>query len=281
MLQHAAMAEQLTLQRHRAALSAAASHRVGLAATVSAPRGPGRMKSRFSGVSWNKTAQRWHVQIQVDGKQPTPLGQFECEIDAAKAWDAYAIAHELPRRLNFPNAVGARQHLVVKRRSRFTGVSWYKAGAKWEAYIRFQGKQKSLGYFFDENEAARAYDKFAIDNNVNRPLNFPNDPASASHNYVPKRRASSSAASSAARKKRQKLKATVKASPRRPSVAGGAAAASASFELRPLSPSVANTAAPPAPAPSQAAIVATSAGAAAVEGGGGGAAAYASSRRAK
>lgn len=43
----------------------------------------------------------------------------------------------------------------------FKGVSWYRAGSKWEADITHKRKQFHLGYFDDEREAARAYDRKA------------------------------------------------------------------------------------------------------------------------
>jgi|2_EtaG_2_1085320.scaffolds.fasta_scaffold02099_11 hypothetical protein len=46
--------------------------------------------------------------------------------------------------------------------SRFRGVSWRKDKKKWTAVITLAGKQKHLGYFVDEAEAARAYNKAAI-----------------------------------------------------------------------------------------------------------------------
>jgi hypothetical protein len=38
-------------------------------------------------------------------------------------------------------------------------VSWYKRGNKWAASIRYDGKNRNLGYFEEEQEAARAYDR--------------------------------------------------------------------------------------------------------------------------
>ena len=43
--------------------------------------------------------------------------------------------------------------------SAFHGVGWHKHRGKWNAYVWNGGKQKGLGYFNDEVEAARAYDK--------------------------------------------------------------------------------------------------------------------------
>lgn len=45
--------------------------------------------------------------------------------------------------------------------STFKGVSWNKAGGKWAANIKIDGKTKHIGCFTDELEAARAYDEAA------------------------------------------------------------------------------------------------------------------------
>lgn len=45
--------------------------------------------------------------------------------------------------------------------SQYCGVSQHKANKKWRAQIIASGNRKSLGYFTDETEAARAYDAAA------------------------------------------------------------------------------------------------------------------------
>jgi len=45
--------------------------------------------------------------------------------------------------------------------SQYKGVCWNKRSGKWVVYIWFDGKQWSLGYFTDEEDAAKAYDKAA------------------------------------------------------------------------------------------------------------------------
>ena len=44
--------------------------------------------------------------------------------------------------------------------SRFRGVGWHKKNGKWQARCHHAFRERSLGYFDDELEAARAYDKY-------------------------------------------------------------------------------------------------------------------------
>lgn len=46
--------------------------------------------------------------------------------------------------------------------SQYKGVSWSKSKKKWVAAIKCDGKTKFLGYFADEDEAARKYDVEAL-----------------------------------------------------------------------------------------------------------------------
>lgn len=53
--------------------------------------------------------------------------------------------------------------LTKNNRSGHKGVSWYVAGATWEARIRRDGKQVFLGRFKDIGEAAHAYREAATE----------------------------------------------------------------------------------------------------------------------
>ena len=64
-----------------------------------------------------------------------------------------------------------------RKTSGFRGVFWNKKKARWLAEISHQGKNKRLGRFVDEEEAARAYDAGATKlKGANATLNFPKAP---------------------------------------------------------------------------------------------------------
>ena len=69
------------------------------------------------------------------------------------------------RRKNLRSAT-AKENQGNKRPQRGTsaykGVGWVERRKKWRSYIKINGKQKSLGYFSYQEEAAIAYNEDAI-----------------------------------------------------------------------------------------------------------------------
>ena len=79
--------------------------------------------------------------------------------------------------LNFPETQAGRQCARPKEEavkpSKYRGVSWNKQSKRWQVRIHANGKQKHLGYFEDETEAAEAYNRAAVKLQEVRPiLNF-------------------------------------------------------------------------------------------------------------
>jgi hypothetical protein len=51
---------------------------------------------------------------------------------------------------------------VVPSSSLYAGVSWHKVSKRWAVQIRHDGKRHHVGYFSNEEEAARAYDEVSV-----------------------------------------------------------------------------------------------------------------------
>jgi len=70
------------------------------------------------------------------------------------------------RRTNLRTCTSSQNHANSRKRancsSLYKGVSWYKRKRKWYSCISVKGRTRALGYFDDEQEAARVYNHAAI-----------------------------------------------------------------------------------------------------------------------
>lgn len=112
------------------------------------------------------------------------LGSFDTEEEAARVYDA-AARHYFGEfaRVNFPvetqptleSLLAARDAArLAGKKSRFRGVVPDSRGPGWRAFIRKGGKPVYLGYFTQEEDAARAYDAAAFQHRgAKAKTNFP------------------------------------------------------------------------------------------------------------
>ena len=87
--------------------------------------------SRFRGVSWNKTNQKWFASLSIAGKT-TYIGIYDDETEAARAYDATVRAQSLDKPLNFPDDLSTAPGVYVPKKkrvaSRIVEISWGELG---------------------------------------------------------------------------------------------------------------------------------------------------------
>jgi len=138
--------------------------------------------SKYYGICYNKKISLFIAQITVDGKHIF-LGSFDNEIEAVEFRDVYIIQNNLENfRLNFPSKKDEyllRNKIILKPQtssSGFIGVKIDKRHGSITSSIQINRKKIYLGTFDTHLEAACAYDKYIVDNNLSRKkLNFPDD----------------------------------------------------------------------------------------------------------
>jgi hypothetical protein len=124
-----------------------------------------RGKSPSKGVNWCQASGKWVARIRVNYRR-MQLGRYQSEEAAARAYDGAALHFwGAFARTNFPDSVAG-----LPRRACPLGVSWHSAAKKWRARIG----PKHLGVFENQEEAARAFDRAALElQGAAAKLNFP------------------------------------------------------------------------------------------------------------
>lgn len=118
--------------------------------------------SKYFGVSLDKRDGRWVSHIRYKGNLLW-IGRFYSEIEAAIAYDKREIELFGDKSiLNFNYDFSKNYILNIKqKRSHYRGVSFCKRDNLYGAEIKKDKKRYYLGYYKNEIEAAKAYDKKA------------------------------------------------------------------------------------------------------------------------
>ena len=108
--------------------------------------------SQHVGVSWVKRDKKWRACIGIKGRNKL-LGVFASEKEASQYYqNALKCIQE--------NRIEDIEIKEPNYSSKYKGVYWRKNRLRWVAYIKINGKQKSLGHFKDEYHAHLAYQKY-------------------------------------------------------------------------------------------------------------------------
>jgi hypothetical protein len=125
----------------------------------------------LAGYSWyaSRCRQTWYAQRTARTKfGPRRQYQVRMHREVLGVFDDRFVDHQNHngldnRRSNLRIATLAqngwnRRKTTAKCTSRYKGVCWSKREGMWHAQIKHNGKQNTIGYFDDEQKAARAYD---------------------------------------------------------------------------------------------------------------------------
>lgn len=117
---------------------------------------------------------QWHIEARPYGKishiSNRELGQLNRYLLDVKD-PKILITHKNKKRLdNRKDNLTTLAHIEAIRQSKgrknatskYKGVSWNKANKRWHARILLNGKNKHLGYFVNEIEAAKAYNSAVL-----------------------------------------------------------------------------------------------------------------------
>jgi group I intron endonuclease len=126
---------------------------------------------------------------QYSGKNHWNFGRHSSNETRRKQSIAHTGIHHISndkKKEMSENEMGRKNHAFATKKknatSKYYGVSWhwsnpdYKTTGRWVAQIRVRGINIIIGRkFINEIDAARAYDKYVVEHNIDHPLNFPLD----------------------------------------------------------------------------------------------------------
>ena len=121
--------------------------------------------SKYTGVCFNKHANKWQAQISIYGKQHA-IGRYDNEEEAAVDYARAVFKYKggkVHRRFVDLSDVPPQPPILKSSRhvkggaSKYTGVAFSKQCNRWVAQIMIEGKQRFIGYYDDEEEAAVDY----------------------------------------------------------------------------------------------------------------------------
>ena len=132
--------------------------------------------SIYYGVNKESNSSRWLARI-LYGNERIRIGTFENEWLAADAYNQKAVElfgdDALLNKLSEEHQKEKLSYVPKKKitSSKYTGVSFNKRDNKWCASVHWDGKRKHIGYYINEIDAAKAYNKFINENGISKPLN--------------------------------------------------------------------------------------------------------------
>lgn len=129
--------------------------------------------SKYKGVSFIKSKNKWEASIIVEGKS-TFLGHFTHEVNGAKAYNDYVIENNIDRKLNSLDDIDFSKYIepVKNKASKYYGVSYTpNYTKKWRVQFQVNKKTFLVGRFETELEAGKRANEFIIENKLNKKLN--------------------------------------------------------------------------------------------------------------
>lgn len=130
---------------------------------------------------WDRPEYRKKSSVASRRKWKDPAFRARVTAGVSEAWQdpahrerMSAISREVNSRPEVKAAISRAASTRPGKSSRFRGVCWNKALGKWRAYVYRDRKMTNVGHFVDEEEAARAHDRRAVElYGTAAPLNLP------------------------------------------------------------------------------------------------------------